>query len=58
MFGLKIFVRVQTFQRVPPVLPGNFCHPANHKDYSWGKIFVIEHFCLGVGLGGSLLGLV
>ena len=28
MFGLKIFVRVQTFRRVPPVLPRNFCHPA------------------------------
>ena len=28
MFGLKIFVRVQTFWRVPPVLPCNFCHPA------------------------------
>ena len=27
MFGLKIFVRVQTFRRVPPVLPCNFCHP-------------------------------
>ena len=28
MLGLKIFVRVQTFRRVPPVLPCNFCHPA------------------------------
>ena len=27
MFGLKIFVRVQTVRRVPPVLPCNFCHP-------------------------------
>ena len=27
MFGLKIFVRVQTFGRGPPVLPCNFCHP-------------------------------
>ena len=27
MFRLKIFVRVQTFRRVPPVLPRNFCHP-------------------------------
>ena len=27
MFGLKIYVRVQTFRRVPPVLPCNFCHP-------------------------------
>ena len=24
----EIFVRVQTFRRVPPVLPCNFCHPA------------------------------
>ena len=28
MFGFKIFVRVQTFRRVPPVLPCNFSHPA------------------------------
>ena len=28
MFGLKIFVQVQTFRRVPPGLPHNFCHPA------------------------------
>ena len=28
----EIFVRVQTFRRVPPVLPCNFCHPgANEK---------------------------
>ena len=27
MFGLKIFVRVQTFRRVPPVLPRSSCHP-------------------------------
>ena len=27
MFGLKIFVQVQTFMRIPPVLPCNFCHP-------------------------------
>ena len=27
MFGLKIFVRVQTFRRAPPVRPCNFCHP-------------------------------
>ena len=27
MFGLKIFARVQTFRRVPPVLPRNFCQP-------------------------------
>ena len=30
MFGLKIFVRVQTFWQVPLVLPCNFCHPANY----------------------------
>ena len=30
MFGLKIFVRVQTFRRMPPVLPRNFCHPGAH----------------------------
>ena len=30
MFGLKIFVRVQTFRRVPPVLPRNFCHPDSY----------------------------
>ena len=29
MFGLKIFVQVQTFRRVPPVLPCNFCHPVS-----------------------------
>ena len=29
MFGLKIFIWVQTFRRVPPVLPFNFCHPAD-----------------------------
>ena len=27
MFGLKIFVRVQTFCRGPPMPPRNFCHP-------------------------------
>ena len=27
MFGLKIFVRVQAFRWVPPVLPCNFFHP-------------------------------
>ena len=32
MFGLKISVRVQTFRRVPPVLPRNFCHPATYVD--------------------------
>ena len=33
MFGLQILVKVQTFQRVPPVLPCNFCHPANISAY-------------------------
>ena len=28
MFGLKTFVRVQTFQRGPSMPPHNFCHPA------------------------------
>ena len=37
MFGLKIFVRVQTFQRVPPVLPCNFCHPENTKSIDMCK---------------------
>ena len=32
MFGLKIFVRVQTFRRVPPVLPCNFCHPVRRRN--------------------------
>ena len=48
MFGLKIFVRVQTFRRVPPVLPCNFCHPAWHSEHlcilsplGVGKLFVI-----------------
>ena len=31
MFGLKIFVWVQTFRRVPRVLPCNFCHPDGSK---------------------------
>ena len=37
MFGLKIFVRVQTFRRVPPVLPCNFCHPDNN--YNQNRLF-------------------
>ena len=32
MFGLKIFVRVQTFRRVPPVLPCNSCHPGPYNN--------------------------
>ena len=37
MFGLKIFVRVQTFRRVPPVLPRNFCHPDCNQKYLSNK---------------------
>ena len=32
MFGLKLFVRVQTFRRGPQVPPHNFCHPAQVSD--------------------------
>ena len=32
MFGFKIFVRVETFWRAPPVRPFNFCHPACAKN--------------------------
>ena len=36
MFGLRIFVRVQIFRRVPPVLPRNFCHPASiYSKFLW-----------------------
>ena len=38
MFGLKIFVRVQTFRRVSPVLPCNFCHPGAD-----GVVFFLGH---------------
>ena len=34
MFGLKIFVQVQTFRRVPPVLPCNSCHRAFKTEIS------------------------
>ena len=37
MFGLKIFVRVQTFRRVPPVLPRNFCHPVQKNAEAEGE---------------------
>ena len=44
MFGLKIFVRVQTFRQVPPVLPCNFCHPAS-KTFDDSSIdFFIHYF--------------
>ena len=35
MFGLKIFVRVQTFRRGPPVHPRNFCHSFSHWPLTW-----------------------
>ena len=31
MFGLKVFVQVQTFRRGPPVPPHNFCHPGLNR---------------------------
>ena len=42
MFGLKIFVRVQTFRQVPPVPPNNFCHPASAYNQSppWGCVTI------------------
>ena len=43
MFGLKIFVPVQTFRRVPPVLPRNFCHPGVQKSLKHGQIAQEEH---------------
>ena len=39
MFGLEIFVRVQTFRRVPPVLPCSFCHPALVQLVSYPRSF-------------------
>ena len=49
MFGLEIFVRVQTFRRVPPVLPRNFCHPAQHLTiptlFTWSDLRVVEQSC-------------
>ena len=39
----EIFVRVQTFRRVPPVLPCNFCHPGDCPQ--WTSIF--PSCCLG-----------
>ena len=35
MFGLWIFVQVQTFRRVPPVLPCNFCLLDGGDDICW-----------------------
>ena len=37
MFGLKLFVWVQTFRRVPPVLPRNFCHPGDDDGLTAGS---------------------
>ena len=42
MFGLKIFVRVQTFWRVPPVLPRNFCHPEADRKGVVGSTLTIS----------------
>ena len=42
MFGLKIFVRVQTFRRMPPVLPRNFCHP--DWQVPWKRMFSFGHY--------------
>ena len=39
MFGLKTFVQIQTFRRVPPVLPRNFCHP----DWNVGPLHRISY---------------
>ena len=44
MFGLKIFVRVQTFR---PVRPCNFCHPASCQSY-------INYFALRTFEGGKV----
>ena len=45
MFGLKIFVWVQTFRRVPPVLPRNFCHPESSSD-PFGRIMDTKYLWL------------
>ena len=45
MFGLKISVWVQTFRRVSPVLPCNFCHPAKRYHFlvcPWPLIIQLE----------------
>ena len=38
MFGLKIFVRVQTFRRGPPVLLCHFCHSGWVGSNVWDKV--------------------
>ena len=41
---LKIFVRVQTFRRGPPVLPCNFCHPDYRicwEDSTWSILALL-----------------
>ena len=50
MFGLKIFVRVQTFRRGPPVLPRNFCHPdsqSTSSQYSYQQAVLLMPGALG-----------
>ena len=44
MFGLKLFVWVQTFRRVPPVLLCNFCHPASKTFDDFSIDFFIHYF--------------
>ena len=46
MFGLKIFVRVQTFRRVPPVLPRNFCHPGRECNPDIRKWVVMQNLAI------------
>ena len=52
MFGLKIFVRVQIFRRVPPVLPRNFCHPVSEQFFpiSFFNIIsqIISQYCFPI----------
>ena len=42
MFGLKMFVQVQTFWWVPPVLPRNFCHPGSDFIFYSKRLFFID----------------
>ena len=50
MFGLRIFVWVQTFRRGPPMPPHNFCHPGisyylviNRYFKMWAKYDIVVH---------------
>ena len=57
MFGFKIFVRVQTFRRVPPVLPRNFYHPAGDQQLNQFKHLSFHPWranCEGASWGLSL----